>query len=94
MLLLCFPLPFLVGRPLAHSDLFECSPFRFHPHVRVAREHGARDIAGAGFPNRRRAEWLIAASHCKHKTYTHEKRIIALIGGTLGGRYPCGASPQ
>src|ERR1039458_8505406 len=31
------------------------------------------------------AERLIAASRCKHKTYTHKKPIIALIGGTLGG---------
>ena len=30
------------------------------------------------------AEWLIAASRCKHKTYACKIRIIALIGGTLG----------
>ena len=30
------------------------------------------------------AERLIAASRCKHKAYAHKKRIIALIGGTLG----------
>src|ERR1035441_8822226 len=31
------------------------------------------------------AERLIAASHCKHKTYTREKPIILEFGGTLGG---------
>ena len=31
------------------------------------------------------AEGVITASRCKHKTYTHKKPIIALIGGTLGG---------
>jgi hypothetical protein len=31
------------------------------------------------------AEPVVAGSRCKHKTYTREKQIIALIGGTLGG---------
>jgi hypothetical protein len=29
---------------LARSDLVEGAPLRFHPHVGVAREHGARDV--------------------------------------------------
>jgi hypothetical protein len=31
------------------------------------------------------AEGFIAASHCKHKTYTRENRISPEFGGTLGG---------
>src|ERR1019366_207947 len=30
------------------------------------------------------AEWLIATSRCKHKTYTREKPISEEIGGILG----------
>jgi CHC2 zinc finger len=34
----------LVGRALACGDLVEGAPLRFHPHVGVLREHGARDV--------------------------------------------------
>ena len=33
-----------VRRALACSDLVEGAPLRFHPHVGVPREHGARDV--------------------------------------------------
>jgi len=36
----------LVGRNLAGGDLVEGAPLRFHPHVGIAREHGARDVTG------------------------------------------------
>ena len=36
----------LVGCALAHGNLIEGASLRFHPHMRVAREHGARDVAG------------------------------------------------
>src|ERR1035441_3311291 len=39
-----FLFPLLVGRALACGDLVEGAPLRFHPHVGVAREHGARDV--------------------------------------------------
>ena len=42
----CLLPPLLVGGPLPCRDLVQRSPFRFHPHVRIAREHGARDVAG------------------------------------------------
>ena len=39
-------LALLVGRILSRGDLVEGAPLRFHPHVGVAREHGARDVSG------------------------------------------------
>ena len=42
LLLLGFILPLLVGRALACRDLVERAPLRFHPHVGVTRQHGAR----------------------------------------------------
>jgi hypothetical protein len=39
-----FSLALLVGRALARGDFVEGAPFRFHPHVGVPREHGARDV--------------------------------------------------
>ena len=47
----------------------------------------ACNAVGAGKPTTLRltAEQLVAASCCKHETCTQEKRIVALIGGTLGG---------
>jgi hypothetical protein len=41
LLLLCFFLALLVGVALARSNLVEGAPFSLHPHVGVAREHGA-----------------------------------------------------
>ena len=41
-----FRLALLIGRVLARGDLVEGAPFRFHPHVGVAREHGAGDVPG------------------------------------------------
>src|ERR1017187_2971558 len=35
----------LVGRTLAHCNLVEGAPLRFHPHMGIARKHGARDVA-------------------------------------------------
>src|SRR5260370_29657512 len=40
----CFAL--LVGRALAGGDFIEGAPFSFHAHMRVAREHGARNVPG------------------------------------------------
>ena len=37
-------LPLLVGRTLAHCNLVEDAPLRFHPDMGVARKHGARDL--------------------------------------------------
>jgi hypothetical protein len=31
---------------LANSDFIEGAPLRFHPHVGVARKHGAGDVPG------------------------------------------------
>ena len=45
LLPLCFLLAFLVGAALARGNLIQGPPFRLHPHVRVAREHSARDVA-------------------------------------------------
>ena len=39
-------LPLLVGRTLAHCNLVEDAPLRFHPDMGVARKHGARDVPG------------------------------------------------
>ena len=41
-----FLLAFLVGRALACRDFVERAPLGFHPHVGVARQHGARDVPG------------------------------------------------
>ena len=49
------------------------------PDLIIKRE---RLIAGTTL--RLTAERPIAASRCKNKTYTREKRIFALIWGTLG----------
>ena len=38
------------------------------------------------------AELVVAASRCKHKAYARKIRIIALIGGTLGGLRVPGAT--
>ena len=46
LLPLRFPLALLVGIALPLGDFIERAPLRFHPHVGVAREHGARDVAG------------------------------------------------
>jgi len=41
-----FFLALLVGGALARGNLVQGTPFRFHPHVGVTREHGARDVPG------------------------------------------------
>ena len=41
LLPLCFRLALLVRCALARGNLVEGAPFRFHPNVGVAREHGA-----------------------------------------------------
>jgi len=46
LLPLCILLALFVGRALAHGDLVKRAPLRFHPHVGIAREHGARDVSG------------------------------------------------
>ena len=43
---LCFLPPLHVGRTLACSNFVEGAPLRFHSHVGVTREHGARDVPG------------------------------------------------
>ncbi len=40
------PPALFIGRALPRSNLIQGAPLRFHPHVRVPREHGARDVAG------------------------------------------------
>src|ERR1017187_5138353 len=39
-----FHLPLLIGCVLPRGDLVEGAPLRFHPHVGVARKHGARNM--------------------------------------------------
>jgi hypothetical protein len=43
---ICFLLALFVRGRLASGDLVEGAPLRFHPHVGVARKHGAGDVAG------------------------------------------------
>jgi hypothetical protein len=43
---LCFLLPIIVGRFLPRGDFVEGAPFRLHPHVGVARQHGSGDVPG------------------------------------------------
>ena len=46
LLVFGFLLALLVRRALARGDLVEGAPFRYHPHVGVAGEYGARDVPG------------------------------------------------
>ena len=39
-----FLLPLLIRRSPAGGNLVEGTPFRLHPHVGIARKHGARDV--------------------------------------------------
>src|SRR5450759_4336479 len=43
-LMLCFLPALHIGGALARSDLVEGAPLRFHPDMRVARKHGARNV--------------------------------------------------
>jgi hypothetical protein len=42
----CFLFPLLIGQALPYCDPVQGAPFRFHSHVRIAGEHGARDVPG------------------------------------------------
>src|ERR1017187_3995686 len=59
-------LPLLVGRILAGGNLVEGAPLRFHPHVGITREHGARDgpamLIIIWRPARRRASLVFSLS--------------------------------
>jgi hypothetical protein len=72
-------LALLVSRALACGDLIQSAPFRFHPHVGVAREHGARSVPGD-------AHDRLVASAGLGKFREQRVAVVVLAAREPGGR--------
>ena len=79
----CFLVPFLVGRALPRGDLVEGVPFCFHPHVGVAREHGARYVSGDAHDH------LVTRARLRKLRYQRVPVVVLQKSCAAVNPYPC-----
>ena len=81
-----FPTPDHAEAAVGTGDLVEGAPFRFHPHVGIARKHRARDVA------RDAHDHFVARARLREFCYQGVARVMP-AALTPGRSKPSGLEP-